>query len=124
MVAPKERYAWRMSSSPLQDRMAAAGAPLRAIQEWMGPTDSRTTSLYADYAPDPQNGTGWAQRAFSRPSDGQVGIATLLLMNSSMIDQYRSGASFHAQWPAPSITSSCAMFWAARQGSLWRRRPA
>ncbi len=30
-------------------RMAAAGAPLRAIQEWMGHSDYRTTSLYADY---------------------------------------------------------------------------
>jgi integrase len=49
-------------------RMAAAGAPLRAIQEWMGHTDSRTTSLYADYAPDPQNGAGWAARAFSLPT--------------------------------------------------------
>jgi hypothetical protein len=48
--------------------MAAAGAPLRAIQEWMGHTDSRTTSLYADYAPDAQNGAGWAARAFSTPS--------------------------------------------------------
>jgi integrase len=45
--------------------MAAAGAPIRAIQEWMGHQDSRTTSLYADYAPDPTNGTQWAARAFS-----------------------------------------------------------
>jgi hypothetical protein len=48
--------------------MAAAGAPLRAIQEWMGHADVRTTMIYADYAPDP-NGAGlWAARAF--PSDG------------------------------------------------------
>ena len=33
-------------------RMAAAGAPLRWIQEWLGHSDYRTTSLYADYAPD------------------------------------------------------------------------
>jgi integrase len=45
-------------------RMAAAGAPLRAIQEWMGHGDSRTTSLYADYAPDATHGAGWAARAF------------------------------------------------------------
>jgi integrase len=49
-------------------RMAAAGAPLRAIQEWMGHRDSRTTSLYADYAPDPSNGAGWAARAFATGS--------------------------------------------------------
>jgi integrase len=45
-------------------RMAAAGAPLRAIQEWMGHRDSRTTSLYADYAPDASQGATWAARAF------------------------------------------------------------
>jgi integrase len=45
-------------------RMAAAGAPLRAIQEWMGHRDYTTTLIYADYAPDPSQGTAWAQRAF------------------------------------------------------------
>ena len=29
-------------------RMAAAGAPLRAIQEWMGHCDYATTLIYAD----------------------------------------------------------------------------
>jgi integrase len=32
-------------------RMAAAGAPLRTLQEWMGHRDLRTTLIYADYAP-------------------------------------------------------------------------
>ena len=45
-------------------RMAAAGAPLRAIQEWMGHCDYQTTLVYADYAPDPSQGTVWSQRAF------------------------------------------------------------
>src|SRR5439155_4979677 len=45
-------------------RMAAAGAPLRAIQEWMGHRDFTTTLIYADYAPDPSQGTAWAERAF------------------------------------------------------------
>jgi integrase len=45
-------------------RMAGAGAPLRAIQEWMGHRDYTTTLVYADYAPDPSQGTAWAERAF------------------------------------------------------------
>src|SRR5207244_13589418 len=45
-------------------RMASAGAPLRAIQEWMGHTDQRTTLIYAAYAPDLSQGAMWAARAF------------------------------------------------------------
>jgi len=44
--------------------MAAAGAPLRAIQEWMGHRDHSTTLIYADFAPDPSNGRKWAATAF------------------------------------------------------------
>jgi len=50
-------------------RMAAAGAPLRAIQEWLGHSDYRTTSLYADYAPDLSRAAYWAARAFASDSD-------------------------------------------------------
>jgi integrase len=32
-------------------RMAAAGVPLRTLQEWMGHADAKTTQIYADYAP-------------------------------------------------------------------------
>ena len=45
-------------------RMAAAGAPLRTIQEWMGHRDYKTTEIYADYAPDPVQGARWAEAAF------------------------------------------------------------
>jgi integrase len=53
-------------------RMAAAGAPMRAIQEWMGHRDSRTTSLYADYAPDASQGGVWAARAFLNTKGGAL----------------------------------------------------
>ena len=62
-------------------QMAAAGAPLRAIQEWMGHSDYRTTTIYADYAPDPSQGALYAAKAFGRlaaepPTTEPAGEAT------------------------------------------------
>lgn len=45
-------------------RMAAGGAPLRALMEWMGHRDLATTLVYADYAPDPAQGASFAKLAF------------------------------------------------------------
>lgn len=63
-------------------RMASAGAPLRAVQEWMGHSDYRTTSLYADYAPDLSQGAVWAARAFGDVEAG--GAARDLLVESNV----------------------------------------
>jgi integrase len=45
-------------------QMAAAGAPLRAIQKWMGHADAKTTEIYRHYAPDPTHGAAFVDRAF------------------------------------------------------------
>jgi integrase len=53
-------------------RLASVGTPLRAIQEWMGHSDSRTTQRYADYSPDPSRGAEWAARAFAHPEPPEI----------------------------------------------------
>ena len=46
-------------------RMAAAGVPLRTLQEWMGHRDFKTTLIYADYQPSEQE-AALVERAFGR----------------------------------------------------------
>jgi integrase len=46
---------------------AAAGVPLRTLQEWMGHSDFKTTLVYADYAPSAYEGD-LIERAFARNS--------------------------------------------------------
>jgi integrase len=44
-------------------RVAAAGVPLRTLQEWMGHRDFKTTLVYADYQPSEQEAE-FVERAF------------------------------------------------------------
>jgi integrase len=56
-------------------RMAAAGAPLRTIQHWMGHADQSTTEIYAHYSPDPTGHAALIEQAFGggavAPADPQ-----------------------------------------------------
>jgi integrase len=45
-------------------RMAAAGVPIRTLQEWMGHADIKTTLVYAHYVPSP-NEASMVNAAFS-----------------------------------------------------------
>ena len=45
---------------------AAAGVPMRTLQEWMGHRDIKTTLIYADYAPSAQE-KAMVEQAFSPP---------------------------------------------------------
>lgn len=49
---------------------AAAGVPLRTLQEWMGHRDAKTTQVYADYAPSAQEGA-LVERAFALPEEAR-----------------------------------------------------
>ena len=53
--------------------MAAAGVPMRTLQEWMGHRDLATTQIYADYAPNAREAEMVAA-AFVR--DGVADLAT------------------------------------------------
>jgi integrase len=51
-------------------RIAAAGVPMRTLQEWMGHRDYRTTLIYADYEPADEE-SGLVNAAFSGESRAQ-----------------------------------------------------
>ena len=40
-------------------QMAAAGVPIRTLQEWMGHASVHTTMIYADYSPSEHENTRW-----------------------------------------------------------------
>jgi integrase len=48
-------------------RMAAAGVPMRTLQEWLGHRDFKTTLIYADYQPG-ENEAGLVNAAFAPSS--------------------------------------------------------
>jgi integrase len=48
-----ERHRFHDLRHTFGTRMAAAGVPMRTLQEWMGHRDIETTQRYADYAPSP-----------------------------------------------------------------------
>jgi hypothetical protein len=49
--------------------MAAAGVPMRTLQEWMGHRDFKATLIYADYAPSAH------ERTFIDHAFAQVDVA-------------------------------------------------
>jgi integrase len=51
--------------------MAAAGVPMRTLQEWMGHANLTTTEIYAHYAPRPDD-QKWVERAFAGQSAGDA----------------------------------------------------
>lgn len=53
-------------------RMAAAGVPMRSLQEWMGHRDIKTTMIYADYAPS-RHENQLVNAAFSRKTTSATG---------------------------------------------------
>ena len=44
-------------------QMAAAGVPMRTLQEWMGHRDIKTTMIYADYQGRTRSASWWSGRS-------------------------------------------------------------
>jgi integrase len=57
-------------------QMAAAGAPLRSLMEWMGHADFTTTLRYADYAPAQAQGAAYAAAAFGAGTNAGTNLST------------------------------------------------
>jgi Phage integrase family/Transposase len=64
----RRRLARRSLRHTFGTRMAAAGVPMRTLQEWMGHRDLATTQIYADYAPSARE-VEMVAAAFARGSN-------------------------------------------------------
>ena len=71
-------------------RMAAAGVPMRTLQEWMGHRDIKTTQRYADYAPS-QHESDLIERAWA-PGSGRGPVRGPILSESQNTSEHQSGA--------------------------------
>jgi integrase len=56
-------------------RAAAAGVPLRTLQEWMGHRDYKTTLVYADYQPDDRREAELVERAFAASTNSSTNLS-------------------------------------------------
>ena len=72
-------------------RMAAAGVPMRTLQEWMGHRSVTTTQIYADYSPSSREADMIAA-AFARGSirGSNLSESESISENSTRIDMRES----------------------------------
>ena len=72
-------------------RMAAAGVPMRTLQEWMGHRDFKTTLIYADYMPAARE-ADLVDRAFAdRGADLGPNLGPILSRNALSQDEVNRG---------------------------------
>jgi integrase len=67
-------------------RAAAAGVPLRTLQEWLGHADYKTTLVYADYQPDDRREAELVERAF----EASTNSSTILSETESNSEQRKA----------------------------------
>lgn len=83
-------------------RIAAAGVPMRTLQEWMGHRDYRTTLIYADYEPGDEE-SDLVDAAFSNGSSVQK--ERPLYRAKQRFSQLRRAITARRNEPKPAIPS-------------------
>jgi integrase len=78
-------------------RMAAAGVPLRTLQEWMGHRDFKTTLIYADYQPSEQE-AALVERAFGRQLQHEASATCAWLLLSHQCRSAREPVGGAHDW--------------------------
>lgn len=71
--------------------MAAAGVPIRTLQEFMGHRDLTTTLIYADYSPDPRE-VDLVNAAFASASTNSSTNLRQTQANTNLEDPVNPGA--------------------------------
>jgi integrase len=79
-------------------QMAAAGVPMRTLQEWMGHRDFKTTLVYADYAPSAHE-ADFVERAFADSGFQQGSNLSKTQPTSGDVTPHETAES-HRQAPA------------------------
>ena len=78
--------------------MAAAGVPIRTLQEWMGHRDYKTTLIYADYAPA-ANEAALVNAAFAR--EVSINLSINLSESGDKSKQENAGNTIDTQLENP-----------------------
>jgi integrase len=76
-----DRYGWEDGITfhsfrhTFATRCAAAGVPLRTLQEWLGHRDYKTVLIYADYQPDDRHEADLVGRAFDAGINSGINLS-------------------------------------------------
>ena len=85
-------------------RMAAAGVPMRTLQEWMGHRDIETTQRYADYAPSPHE-AALVAAAFGEEGAGVADEDTPSKADPALVEALYTGEPFGLPRARPAIAA-------------------
>ncbi len=104
-------------------RCAAAGVPLRTIQEWMGHRDFKTTLIYADYAPG-QHEAEMIEHAFSATDAGSGGRRRPIGAHRRHSGSAEGTAASAARYPRGGLSGTATASAGVDSVRSWRSSPS